>query len=78
MRRLQDRIRDAIFANPLAVVFFALAVIAEYSNYQRGREITQLCELLSYPDVMAANPKTGLGKLVNFCSERLSDDGPDE
>jgi hypothetical protein len=60
------------------VLFFALAVIAECSNYQRGRDMTQLCELLSYPDVMTANPKTGLGKLANLCTDRLSDDDPDE
>lgn len=66
------------YANPLAVLFFAVAVYAVYSNYQRGREMRQLCEILSYPDVMVANPKTGLGKLANLCSERLSDDGPDE
>jgi hypothetical protein len=78
MGRLLDKIRDAIFANPLAVLFFAVAVYAVYSNHQRGREMRQLCEMLSYPDVMVANPKTGLEKLANFYSKRLSDDGPDD
>jgi hypothetical protein len=78
MRRLLDKIRDAIFANPLALLFFVFAAIAEYGNYQRGRELTQLCELLSYPDVTVSNPKTVMGKVATICSERLSDDGPDD
>jgi hypothetical protein len=78
MNNLLFRIRDAIFANPVALFFFVLAVIAEYNNYQRGHELTQVCELLSYPDVTVANSKTALGKVATICSERLSDDGPDD
>ncbi len=78
MGQLLNKIRDAIFANPLALMFFVLAVLAEYSNYKRGNELTQMCELLSYPDVMVANPKTGLGKIAEFCSDRLSDNGSDD
>jgi hypothetical protein len=78
MGNLLGKIRDAIFANPAALFFFAAFLIAEYGNYQRGRELTQMCELLSYPDVMVANPKTGLGKVAEFCFDRLSDNGPDD
>jgi hypothetical protein len=72
------RLRDAIVANPLTALLFVAFLIAEYGNCKRGRELTQLCELFSYPDVTFANPKTGLGKLANLCNDRLSNDGPDE
>jgi hypothetical protein len=78
MSDLLGKIRDAIFGNPAALFFFVLAVIAEYNNYQRGHELTQVCELLSYPDVAVANPKTALGKVATICSDRLSDNGPDD
>jgi hypothetical protein len=78
MSDLLGKIRDALVANPAALFFFVLAVVAEYNNYQRGHELTQVCELLSYPDVTVANPKTALGKVATICSDRLSDNGPDD
>jgi hypothetical protein len=63
---------------PHGVFFFVLAVIAEYNNYQRGHELTEVCELLSYPDVTVANPKTALAKVATICSDRLSDNAPDD
>jgi hypothetical protein len=78
MNGLLGKIRDALFANPVALFFFVLAVIAEYNNYQRGHELTQVCDLLSYPDVTVANPKTALGKVATICSDRLLDNDPDD
>jgi hypothetical protein len=78
MGKLLEKIRDAVFSNPLALFFFVLFVVAEYNNYRRGHELTQMCELLNYPDAMEANPKTGLGKIAEYCSNRLSDDSPDD
>jgi hypothetical protein len=75
--KLLDRIRDAIFANPIAWFFFLLAVMAEYGNYQRGHELTQVCEILPLPDVTSFSPKTAKEKAERICLDRLSDDGSD-
>jgi hypothetical protein len=74
MSKLLDRMRDAIFANPVAWFFFLLAAVAEYGNYQRGHELTQVCEILPLPGVTLFSPKTAKEKAERICLDRLSDD----
>ena len=45
MRQVQS-IRESLIENPFASILLAALVIAEYGNYQRGRELARVCELL--------------------------------
>jgi len=38
-------IRDKITSNPLAILFFVLFLFAEYWNYQKGVQLTEVCNL---------------------------------
>jgi hypothetical protein len=77
MSKALDRIRAAIFSNPLAWLFFVLAAVAVYGNYQRGHELTQVCEVLLLPEVTLSGPKTAKEKAERICLDRLSVDGSD-
>jgi hypothetical protein len=41
--------------------------MAEYGNYQRGRELDQVCELLGPHDVAVMSPQTPKEEIDNIC-----------
>ena len=63
-----DKIREGFFRNPIAWVLLGMFLIAEYGNYQRGRDLTRVCELTG------AAHDTRKSELSTICSSRLSDD----
>jgi hypothetical protein len=71
---VQGKLRDWIMTNPVAWFLFVLLVIAEYGNYQRGKELTRVCELSGPHDVFIEHPRTDRQELDNICINRLSDD----
>ncbi len=65
MGKLLDRFRESISANPIAWFFFLLFALAEYGNYQRGHELTQVCEILPLPEGTSSGPKTQFAWIVS-------------
>jgi hypothetical protein len=46
LNSIPQKIRDGLLKNPLAWLLFAAFLIAEYGNYQRGKELQRVCGLL--------------------------------
>jgi hypothetical protein len=61
--------------NPIAWVLLALFAIAEYGNYQRGTELTLVCEGLL--GASGAEMRVDDGAL-DICNERLSEPYDDD
>ena len=69
-------IREGLSHNPLAwplalsVTAFA---IAEFGNYERGRDLTRVCELTGPHDVISLHPKTDREEIDSICAARLAE-----
>ncbi len=62
--------------NLVALLLAGLFAIAEYGNYQRGREIDRVCDLLGPHDFEVAHPMTARQEIDNICISREPDDDP--
>jgi hypothetical protein len=62
-------IRDGLLKNPLAWLLLAAFLIAEYGNYQRGKELQRICDLLEI-DAAATAPGTAADEIANICTAR--------
>jgi hypothetical protein len=67
---LLNRIRDGIIKNPVVWMLVALLAVAEHGNYERGRELTRVCELLGPHDVAVGTPRTAKEEIDNICISR--------
>ena len=72
--RVSEQIANALSRNPLAWILLALLLLAEYWNYQHGKQLDTVCEAIRWPDVLPNNPKTDLEKAQIICVDRLSPD----
>jgi hypothetical protein len=64
-------IRDAFARNPIAWLLSALLVMAEYGNFQRGRELDRICELLPHDVVVVYRPpRTARQEIDYICARR--------
>lgn len=74
MQHLVERFKESVLRNPFAWVLFGMFVIAEYGNWQRGVELSRVCDLLGEHDVSVSNPRTARQEIDNICINRWSDD----
>jgi hypothetical protein len=74
MNSWTDKIREGLLKNPFAWILFVLLVIAEYGNYQRGKELDHVCELTGPHDVGFVSPKNDKEELDTICISRQPDD----
>jgi hypothetical protein len=68
--RAVDTIRTGFLRNPIAWILMALLAAAEYGNYQRGRELDRVCELLGQHDLAVNPPRTAKEEIDNICISR--------
>jgi hypothetical protein len=64
-----DRLCDRILLNPAAWFLFALFILAEYWNYEKGAKLDTVCEAITIPDVLPSNPETALEKAQVICDD---------
>jgi hypothetical protein len=62
-----------VFENPFAWLLLALLAFAEYGNYQRGRELVRVCELLGPHGVSVVVPLRAREEIDNICIGRRPD-----
>ena len=63
----------------MAWFLFALVLLAEYWNYERGAELTKVCAAVPWPEVTQAHPKTALEEAQAICVNReLGNDADDQ
>ena len=55
----------------LAGLFCRAFVIAEYGNYEHGRDLTRVCELIGPDYVISAHPRTDREEVESICGARL-------
>lgn len=71
--KLTDWIRDRVLRNPAAWFFFALFLLAEYWNYEKGKQLDRVCELTGPHEAVVAKPTTDREELGNICLSRGHD-----
>ena len=64
----------SISGNPAAWVFFVLFAIAEHANYQRGSELTRVCELTGPHTASYARPINAQEEIDTICASREPED----
>jgi hypothetical protein len=64
---VSQTMRDGLLKNPLAWLLFAAFLIAEYGNYQRGKELQRICDLLEI-DAAATTRGTAADEIANICA----------
>jgi hypothetical protein len=67
-QRLSDRMRDGFIKNPLAWILLALLALAEFGNYQNGRDLGRLRELTGPHNVSVPHPTTANWVLMEAIS----------
>jgi hypothetical protein len=78
LREHVGALREHAIRNPLVWLLLALFVIAEYNNYQRGKELSAVCDVLPYADALPARPRTDLEKAQAICENRQYDQFNDD
>lgn len=73
MQRFVSQFRESIVENPITWALVALLTLAIYGNYQRGRELSRICDLLGPHDIRVSNPRTPQEEIDNICISRQSD-----
>jgi hypothetical protein len=66
MDGIMGKIREEL-RNPVAWIFFALFVFAEYRNFQKGGDIDKFCELTGPHQATVGDPRTDRNKLDAIC-----------
>jgi hypothetical protein len=65
---------DKAVKNPIAWLFFALLVIAEYGNYNLGKDLHRMCDLLGEHNVSFEHPVTPQEEIDTICLSHRADD----
>jgi hypothetical protein len=63
-------IREGFVKNPIAWILCALLAIVVYGNYQRGRDLDRVCELLGPHVVAVPSPRTARQEIDSICVSR--------
>jgi hypothetical protein len=71
---LTGKMREGFFKNPSAWLLLIVFAIAEYGNYQRGKELDRICELTGEHDVSVPTPRTVRQEIDKICISRQPDD----
>ena len=71
---LVEKMQEGFFKNPFAWLLLIAFIIAEYGNYQRGKELDRICELSGPHDVSVKKPTTPREEIDNICISRQPDD----
>jgi hypothetical protein len=67
---LWDRLQEGFFKNPIAWILLGLLAVAEYRNYERGKELKRLCELTEPHDASHLHPQTSRQEINTICLRR--------
>jgi hypothetical protein len=68
--KLTNRFWDSVVRNPAAWFLFALFLLVEYWNYQKGTQLDTVCEAVPHANVLPSIPKTPLQKAQAICDAR--------
>jgi hypothetical protein len=62
-----QRLRKVLAEHLLAWILFALLAVAVYANYERGRELDRVCELIGPHDLSVTVARTAREEINNIC-----------
>ncbi|WP_428668059.1 hypothetical protein [Reyranella sp.] len=71
------RLSQSFSKNPLAWILFVLFLIAEGGNWQRGVELSRLCELTGLDDDLVANLTANQREIRRICVGRRPEERAD-
>jgi hypothetical protein len=71
---LTERLQGAFFKNPFAWLLLIAFAVAEYGNYERGKELERVCDLIGPNDVWVEVPRTAKEEIDKICISRQQDD----
>jgi hypothetical protein len=67
VRRRAQQISESFARNPATWVLFGLLVVAEWGNYETGRDLMRVCELIGSPVAFSPRPRTTEQEINNIC-----------
>ena len=68
----KERLQASLERNPVAWLALALFLFAEYNLYQRGHQLTVVCEYVASLGMLAVDPVKS-ERALRICSDRLAD-----
>ena len=72
---LHARLIASFSRNPVAWSLLAAFALAEYGNWQRGRELSRVCALVPHEATYASRPQTARQEIDKICAGREPVDG---
>lgn len=73
--RIVERFNQSLAKNPLLWVLLAAFLIAEHANWQRGHDLTRVCNLIPHDMVVYGHPIKPQEIIDKICSDH---DGTDD
>ena len=67
---LHARLIASFSRNPVAWSLLAVFALAEYGNWQRGRELSRVCALVPHGVASASHPRTAQEEIDRICAGR--------
>jgi len=67
---LHARFIASLSRNPVAWSLLAAFALAEYGNWQRGRELSRVCALVRHEATYASRPRTARQEIDKICAGR--------
>ena len=74
MSRLTTWFSESFVRNPAVWLLLGAFLLAEWGNWNRGAELSRVCQLLGDHDVSVAHPRTAKQEIDNICINRQSGD----
>ena len=72
--RLLERIRASFLGHPVAWCLAVLLVLMGYRNYQRGRDLSHLCDVVGSHIITVAHARTLQQEIERVCLDREPDE----
>ena len=73
---LHARLITSFSRNPVAWALVAAFALAEYGNWQRGRELSRVCALVPHEATYASHQRTARQEIDKICAGREPVAGP--
>ena len=68
--KITDKMFAHVSANPVTWLLLGLFLFAEYSNYQKGVKLDQVCDVFPMPAAIHVHPRTDQERAEAICDER--------
>lgn len=72
--RLLEKIRASFVAHPITWCLAVLLVLMGYRNYQRGRDLSHLCDVVGNHIIAVAHARTLQQEIERVCLDREPDE----